>query len=134
MWNVRGLRSVLALDAAFNALLAVVLLVAARPLAGALGDVAVWPLIAVAAFAGVNAVLCLRGARTEGTDRGLVRSSAAIDGLFAVAVIGLAVADPTGAAPWLRWALGGLGALSALVAEFKWIAAARRPEGAVARG
>jgi hypothetical protein len=132
--NTRIVTLVLSLDAAANALLAVALLVAARPLGAALGDVATWPLVALAVLLGVNALLCWRAARAQAADAGLLRALALVDGLFALAVVGMAIADPTGAAAWLRWTLGALGAVVAVVAELKWVAAGRRSATAVVRG
>jgi hypothetical protein len=132
--NTRIVTLVLAMDAAANALLAAVLLVAARPLAAALGGIATWPLIVLAVLLGVNALLCGRAVRSDVPDAGLLRGLAVVDAAFAVAVVGLTLADPTGAAAWLRWTLGALGVVVAAVAGIKWLAASRLTAGAVARG
>jgi hypothetical protein len=123
MTHARLATLTLRLDAAANAGLALVLLAGGRPLADAarLGSTA--PLLAVALLLAVNAVLCWQAAAS--TAPVALRRLAAVDVVFAVAVVAVALSDPTGAAPWLRWALAGLGDVVAVVAAVKLFCAQR---------
>ncbi|HWH33303.1 MAG TPA: hypothetical protein VNU01_11600 [Egibacteraceae bacterium] len=89
-------------DAALNAAGVLVIVVAAAPLAGALGLSARRPLYAVAALLAVNGVELVLTARAPRP--GMLTALALIDAAFVVLVLGYA-ATAQGAETWARWAL-----------------------------
>jgi hypothetical protein len=124
--TMRGVaRLVLHVDAVVNVGLAAGVLALLGPLAAAAGLGSVWPLIVLAALLLANGALCWRAARADGPAPRALRGLAEIDVVFTVAVAWLALADPTGAATWLRVLLGGLAAAVGAVAAVKLVLAAR---------
>lgn len=105
------LERILRLDAAANALAGTALVAAGGWLAAPLGLASAWPIriagLALVAY-GVENLLVARRTSTGGLT-GLI----AVDLVFAVAVLGVAIADPTSAETWARWALAGVADLSA---------------------
>lgn len=110
--STNTLTTVLRLDAAANVLAGIVLLAAGGWLAGPLGLGSAWPVVvgglALVAYGAENQLIARRPSST-----GLV-ALIAVDLGFAAAALAVAVADPTGAETWARWALAGVADLSAV--------------------
>lgn len=129
--NTRKLTRILRLDAAANVLAGLVLLAAAGWLAGPLGLGTAWPIricgVALVVYGVENLVVARR--TTSAGLAGLI----AVDLVFAAAALGVAVADPTAADTWARWALVGVADLSAAfgIAKILGLRAlgSRRPAG-----
>lgn len=103
----------LRLDAAINATTGITLMAAGGWLAGPLGLAPSWPVRAVGLVLVVYAIENLFVSRRMSA-AGLL-TLIAVDLLFAVAVLGLAIDDPTGAATWVR---GGLVVVAGASAAF----------------
>lgn len=111
--HTHTLTTLLRLDAAANVAGAIALFAAAAWLAGPIGLGSTWPLWLVAVLFVVNGIenaLVARRTTTAGLT-GLV----AVDLVFAIAVLGIAVTDPTGAETWARWGMAGLAGITAAV-------------------
>ena len=114
----------LRVDAVANLALAAALAVGAAPLARTLGVTQVWPLLIVAGVLVVNGALCWTGAGAPRAGR--LRALAAVDIVFAVAMLTLAAVDPWGGEAGVRLVLAGLGDVVGLVAVVKlWCARER---------
>ena len=107
------LTNLLKLDAAANVAGGVALLAAGTWLADPLGLGSVWPLWLV------GVVFLVNGAGNwlvgRNPTRGGLIGLIGVDLAFAVAVLGIAIADPTGAETWARWGLAGLADVVAAV-------------------
>lgn len=86
------------------------------------------PVLALAALLVANGLANAAVDRRPSTGR--VFALAGVDLAFAVAVLAVAVLDPTGAEPAVRWGLAGLGDLSAIVGVGK-VLAVRASKGVV---
>ncbi len=104
----------LRVDAAANLVLAA----AAVPLLG-------WRFASVALLLVVNGVACWRTAATPTPSN--LRTLAAVDAAFTIAIVWFVVADPSAAAHWPRVALTGLAAVVAAMAAAKILLAKRHP-------
>lgn len=110
--NTHTLTRLLNLDAAANIVAGTVVTAASGWLVEPLGLPATWPVVVVGlglVAYGVENLLVARRPNTGG-----VVTLAAIDLAFAVAVLTLAIADPTSAETWSRWTLGAVADLSAV--------------------
>lgn len=116
---------VLRVDATANAALAAGVFALQERLTDAAGLASTWPLGVPAVLLAVNGALCWSATRGAGPSPRELRHLAEIDVVFAVAVLGLALADPSGADTWLRVVLGGLTAGVAVVAATKQLLAHR---------
>lgn len=105
------LHTVLRLDGAANLLSGLALVAGAGLLARPLALGSGWPVAIVGLVLGVYGVENLLVARRT-TPAGL-RALIAVDLGFAAGVIAFAVADPTGAETWMRWALVAVADVSA---------------------
>jgi hypothetical protein len=118
----------LRLDAVANLGLAVALVIAARPLADALGLAAAWPLLLVAGGLVANGAMCWASSGEPRASR--LRRLAAVDVVFALAVLAMAAWNPGGATGPVRWMLAGLGDVVLIVAAIKaWCAGGARIPG-----
>lgn len=105
------LTTVLKADAAANVLGGIALIAAGGALAGPVGIATAWPirLVGIALIVyGIENLLVSRRLTVGG-----LTSLAAVDLVFAVAVLGLAIVDPTSAETWIRWAFVVVAELSA---------------------
>lgn len=111
------LTTTLRLDAAANALAGLSLAAAGGWLAAPAGLASAWPLrlagLALVVYAIENFLVSRR------TSRPGLAALVAIDLAFAVAVLGLATQDPTGAATWLRWGMVLVASVSATFGAVK---------------
>lgn len=110
--NTQKLTRILRLDAGANVLAGLVLLAAAGWLADPLGLGTAWPIriagVALVVY-GVENLAVARRTSSAGLT-GLI----VVDLVFAAAALAVAVADPTGAETWARWALVAVADLSAV--------------------
>lgn len=93
---------VLRADAVANAVLATGILALSRTLTPATGLSGGWPFAVAAVLLLANAVLCWRAARGSRPSPRALRRLADVDAVFTIAVLWLALADPTGMLAWLR--------------------------------
>lgn len=100
------LTHVLNIDAAANLAGGLALLVTAGWLTAPLGLDAAWPLWLLGVLLLVTGVE--NGLVARRTTRGGLLGLTAVDLLFAVGVLWVAIADPTAAETWTRWAIAGL--------------------------
>lgn len=111
------LTQILQLDGAANLLAAAALALLAPALADPAGLTAAWPLwllaAGLAAYGLENAMISRR------PDRAAVTALITIDGLFALAVLALVLANPTGAEVWVRWVLFAAAELALIAGAFK---------------
>jgi ABC-type sulfate transport system permease component len=114
------LTRLLRLDAVANLAGGAGLAAASGLLAPALGLTAPWPLVAVGVALVAYGELQWVVARRAEPGKRAVGAVIAVDLLFAVAVLDLALANPFGADPWARWLLAAVADLSALVGLAKW--------------
>jgi hypothetical protein len=111
----------LRLDAVANLGLAVAVTVGARSLAGVLGLPEAWPLLLVAGALVANGALCW--ASSSAPRASSLRRLAAVDVVFALAVLAVAAWNPGGLTAPPRWLLAGLGDVVLIVAAIKaWCA------------
>lgn len=105
------LTTTLRVDAAANAAAGISLAAAGGWLAAPVGLASGWPLrlvgLALVVY-GIENLLVSRRISGPG-----LATLVAIDLLFAIAVVGLAVQDPTGAATWARWGMALVASVSA---------------------
>lgn len=110
--NTATLTRILRLDAAANALAGAGLVLAGAWLATPLGVGSAWPIriagIALAVY-GVENLLVARRLSHAGLTALIV-----VDLAFAIVVTGIAVADPSAAETWARWALVAIADISAV--------------------
>lgn len=125
MSTARAASLLLRADAVANAALAVVILAALGWLTGAAGLDSGWPLVVLAGVLIANGTLCWRTASPAGPAPRPLRGLAAGDMVFIGAVALFALADPTGAATWLRIVLAVLAVGVTAVAAAKALLAAR---------
>lgn len=102
----RTLANILNVDAAANLAGGLALLLAAGWLAAPLGLDATWPLWLLGVGLLVNGYE--NGVVGRRTTRGGLLGLAAVDLVFAIGVLWVAIADPTGAQTWMRWTITGL--------------------------
>lgn len=106
------LTTVLRLDAVANVLAGIVLVAASSWLAQPLGLGSAWPVVvgglALVAYGVENQLVARRPSSTGLT------ALITVDLAFAAAALAVALADPTGAETWARWALAGVADLSAM--------------------
>ena len=111
------LTQILQLDGAANLVAAVALALLAPALAGAAGLTAAWPLWLLAGGLAVygfeNTMISQR------PNRAAVTALITIDGLFAAAVLAVALLNPTGAEAWVRWGLFAAADLALIAGAFK---------------
>lgn len=112
--------NVLAIDTAANLAAGPALLLAAGWLTAPLGLAEAWPLRLLGLLLLVNGVA--NGAVARHASRGGLLGLAAVDLLFAVGVLWLAIADPTEAQPWMRWTIASLADVTAIVGVAKFAA------------
>lgn len=117
----RTLTTVLHLDAAANLAGGVALLAAAGWLTAPLGLDHAWPLWFLGVVLLANGVE--NGVVARHTTRGGLLGLAAVDLVFAVGVLWVAIADPTRADTWMRWAIAGFADVVAIIGLVKLVAA-----------
>lgn len=105
------LHAILRLDGAANLMSGAALVLGAGLLAGPLALDSGWPIAIVGVLIGLYGLENLVVARRT-TPAGL-RTLIAVDLGFAAAVIAFALADPTGAETWMRWAMVAVADVSA---------------------
>lgn len=109
--NTDTLTRILRFDAAANVLGGIGLAAAGGWLAGPIGLTSAWPIRIVGLALVVYGVENLLVARR--TSPGALTGLVVVDLAFAVGVLTVAIADPTGAETWARWTLAGIADLSA---------------------
>lgn len=114
--NTHTLTRILRLDAAANVLAGLVLVAAAGWLAEPVGLGSGWPIriagVALVVYGVENLVVARR--TSSGTSSAGLTGLIVVDLVFAAAALGVAVADPTAAETWARWALVAVADLSAV--------------------
>lgn len=117
--NADTLTRILRFDAAANVLAGAGLVVAGGWLAAPVGSGSSWPIrlagLALVVY-GVENLLVARRTTTAG-----LTSLIVVDLVFALVVLGIAVADPTSAETWARWAMAGIADVSAVFGIAKFI-------------
>ncbi|MDX1620000.1 MAG: hypothetical protein R3320_03360 [Nitriliruptorales bacterium] len=122
------LTTILKLDAVANEVGGIGLILGGAWLAEPMGLGAAWPLWLAGTLLLINGYENWAVARDPSATA--LKALAAVDLAFAVAVLGLAVANPTGAETWARWTLAIVGDVTA-VAGITKLVGLRRVRGGV---
>lgn len=114
------LARVLRFDAAFSTLCGVALIALAGVIASGFGLATPWGLVALGVVFVAYGDLNLLISRTERLSGRAVVALIAADLIFAAVLIGVAVANPSGAETWARWVMVASADAAATVALAKW--------------
>jgi hypothetical protein len=112
-WFVPLLR----IDGIGSIVIGVALVAVAGRLAGPLGVGSSLPVVLVGVLFVVNGPVNLRAVRVP--TRGRLVGPIAIDSLFGIAMLTVAITDPSGAETWMRWAVGLIALMSLDLAAVK---------------
>lgn len=106
----RWLQPLLRIDAVGSVVIGVALVVAAGALRGPIGLGSTAAILLAGTLFVVNGPV--NGVAAHRLTRASLVGPVTIDVVFGVAMLAVAIADPTGAEPWARWAIAAVGVLS----------------------
>ncbi len=118
-------RRIIAVDGVANVVVAIVLWAGASTWMSAFGLTTSLPVIVLGAVLLVNGIECWIASRRPRIAAHWLWILAGIDAAFAASALAVAVVDPTGAEPWIRWVLGAAAGGAMVTAAVKGSAAKR---------
>lgn len=111
------LRPLLRIDAVGSAVIGIALIVLSGPLQGPLGLGSTVSILLVGALFVVNGPV--NGVAARRVTRATLVAPVTIDAVFGVAMLAVAIADPSGAEVWVRWVIAVVGVVSLDLAAVK---------------